>query len=86
MFIIVKTNGQGVNLTNFDTWVVQQVSERDTYAIFAERYTSYLKPENNMKYVFENLGEFDSKAKAESELKAINDSILAGQKGYRIKP
>ena len=85
MFIVIKTNGQGINLLNFDTWVVEKVKDSNKYAIFAERYTEQLKSENTMKYVFENLGQFDSKAKAERELKAINHSILAGQKGYRIK-
>ena len=81
-FIVIRQDGKGVNLLNFDVWEINQVQKNNTYAIFAQRYTSYLSDENIMKYVFENLGEFDTKAKAEKGLNAINNSLLARAKSY----
>ena len=85
MFTIVCPDGTAVNFSNFDYWFVRKPKDRETYAVYAVRvYEVEKKEPHDLLSYFKILAQYATEKEAFQVLADINNSILAGERGYRM--
>ena len=85
MFTVVCPSGTAVNLSNFDYWFVRQPKDKETYGVFGVRiYDMEAKEPYDLLSYYQILGQYTTEKEADQVLADINNSILAGERGYRM--
>lgn len=85
MYTVITQEGNGTNLSNFHRWFVGEPPETDEYAIYVQ-YVVKITDEEPHEIInfYQILGQYQTEDRAEEVLRDLNNSILAGETGFRM--
>ena len=85
MFTVICPDGDGVNLENFDYWYVRKQQGKHTYGVYSVRIYEIESDEPYDVSVFYHcMTRYETERDADNALTAMNNSILANERGHRL--